>query len=301
MITTGTFVTNENRMELISSEPGAFPCICNRVDFSNYVGNCAGWHWHQRFEINYVIEGRTIEKIGNETYQVNPGEAMFINTNVLHQCESSDVKNPPKLYTVFFDTEFLTGGFNTVYSQKYVMPVSTSMGLPALHIKSDSSEGIRMLSCLMDMIELFDGEPFGFEFKIRSCLSDFWLYIFDATRSVRENSTNVNRVDDSKIRNMMEYIEKNYPEKIMVEDIAGAAGISARECTRCFSKIIGQPPIGYLNHYRIRQAAGMLVESDMTIGAIAEKCGFISDSYFGKMFRETMGCTPRHYRKEYNR
>ena len=102
-------------------------------------------------------------------------------------------------------------------------------------------------------------------------------------------------------RSKMEYIENNFSRKVMLEDIAAAAGISTRECTRCFSKLIGQSPVDYLNHYRIRQAAGMLIESDMSIGTIAETCGFVSDSYFGKMFKESMGCTPRDYRKVYNR
>ena len=30
---------------------------------------------------------------------------------------------------------------------------------------------------------------------------------------------------------------------------------------------------------------------------IAAKCGFVSDSYFGKTFRDIYGCTPREYRK----
>jgi transcriptional regulator GlxA family with amidase domain len=92
-------------------------------------------------------------------------------------------------------------------------------------------------------------------------------------------------MDDSKMRNMMEFIDNQYFEKIQVEDIAGAAGVSVRECTRCFSKVIGQSPIDYLNRFRIRQAAGMLVETDRAIGDISEGCGFVSDSYFGKMFK----------------
>ena len=33
------------------------------------------------------------------------------------------------------------------------------------------------------------------------------------------------------------------------------------------------------------------------IPEIAEKCGFMSDSYFSKIFREIYKCTPREYRK----
>lgn len=296
MISTDSFRANENRMELINSEPGTLPCICKYVDFENYVGNSVPWHWHQRFEINYLIEGETTTRVGQETCRMKPGDAMFINSNMLHAVDPVG-QSMPKYYTIFFDMDFLTGGFNTIYSHKYVIPVSSSTGLQYYNIRSDSAAGIKMLGYLADLIELFDKEPFGFEFRIRSCLCDFWLLLFEATVDLRAGSANATHLDDGKMRSMMEYIESHYGDKIMVEDIADAAGISVRECTRCFSRVIGQPPIDYLNHYRIRQAAGMLVETDLPIGMISEKCGFVSDSYFGKIFKEAMGCTPRSYRR----
>lgn len=296
MISTEHFKVNESRKELISNEPGLLPCICKYVDFEYYVGNRVPWHWHQWFEINYQVKGDAVSRIGQETIYMSPGDAVFINANVLHSVDPIN-EVLPKYYTLFFDMDFLTGGFNTLYSQKYVMPVLNSAGLQSFVIRPDSTNGIRMLGCLADLIELFDREPFGFEFKIRSRLSDFWLILFETTTEIRQKSTNSTQIDDAKIRNMIEFIENHYFEKILVEDIAGAAGVSVRECTRCFSKVIGQPPIDYLNRFRIRQAAGMLVETDRPIGDISGRCGFISDSYFGKIFKELMGCTPSDYRK----
>ncbi|MGI6012074.1 MAG: helix-turn-helix transcriptional regulator [Ruminococcus sp.] len=48
---------------------------------------------------------------------------------------------------------------------------------------------------------------------------------------------------------------------------------------------------------RIQMAAQMLLRSSDSITEISEKCGFSSDSYFGKIFRERMKVTPREYRK----
>lgn len=297
MISTERFTVNESRMELINSTPGALQCSCTYADLENYVENCVPWHWHQRFEISYLKSGRPIKRIGENAYTMNPGEAIFINSNVLHAVDPSDKADLPKYYSISFDADFLTGGFHTLYSQKYVLPLSTSAGLRSYLIRSDSPQGIRMLACLMNLIELFDQEPFGYEFRIRSILSDFWILLYEATSRIRENSSRTNPSQDSKVRTMIEYIEQNYADKIMLPDIAEAAGISTRECTRCFSKVIGQSPVDYLNHYRIRQAAGMLVGTDSPISLISENCGFLSDSYFGKMFRDIMGCSPREYRR----
>ena len=71
---------------------------------------------------------------------MSPGDAVFINANVLHSVDPvKDIL--PKYYTLFFDMDFLTGGFNTVYSQKYVIPVLSSTRLKSFAIRPDSSTG----------------------------------------------------------------------------------------------------------------------------------------------------------------
>ena len=83
------------------------------------------------------------------------------------------------------------------------------------------------------------------------------------------------------------------------EDIAASAGVSQRECLRCFRKNVGCTPFEYLNTYRIQQAAIQLIQTDRSILDIAVSCGFSTGSYFGKKFREVMHCTPREYRERH--
>ena len=54
----------------------------------------------------------------------------------------------------------------------------------------------------------------------------------------------------------------------------------------------------YLNQYRVRMAANELMTSIKPIAIIGEECGFASDSYFGKIFRQYMNCSPREYRRK---
>ena len=53
----------------------------------------------------------------------------------------------------------------------------------------------------------------------------------------------------------------------------------------------------YLLHYRIRQSIPLLVQGKDSITDISLQCGFSSPSYYTKLFRKFMGCTPREYTK----
>ena len=95
---------------------------------------------------------------------------------------------------------------------------------------------------------------------------------------------------------MLDYIHAHYSEHITLPDIAAAANISERECCRCFEKTIGMAPVAYVVNYRICAAAVMLEETDLPVTTVAERAGFNSPSYFSKVFRRQLNCSPKEYR-----
>lgn len=48
---------------------------------------------------------------------------------------------------------------------------------------------------------------------------------------------------------------------------------------------------------RLMYAAELLGSTDMSISQIAEQCGYDSDSYFMRQFKQHRGCTPTEYRR----
>ena len=72
--------------------------------------------------------------------------------------------------------------------------------------------------------------------------------------------------------------------------------LQTRECLRCFQYSIGQSPVEYLMNYRISMAKKLLEETNCSVTDIALRCGFSSNSYFGKIFREKCEETPGQYR-----
>ena len=191
---------------------------------------------------------------------------------------------------------FLSGMYNSLFEEKYFLPVSRNSALQLWLVKPDSLEHIEMISTEMKAIELCKQEPDGFEFDLRTRLCDFWRLLLKDTAAIRATARQRGNADTERMKAMMGFIHEHYGEKISLDDIAESASISTRECSRCFRRCIDSSPNDYLNQYRIRAAVRLLTESDMTILEISEECGFSSASYFTKIFRDTMRCTPKGYR-----
>lgn len=98
------------------------------------------------------------------------------------------------------------------------------------------------------------------------------------------------------MRKFLRYIETYYMYDISLEDMAASANVSKSEILRCFKTTLRTTPYKYLMDYRLQKAAELLTETDMPIGEIASRIGFGQQGYFGKRFKEKMGCSPGEYR-----
>jgi transcriptional regulator GlxA family with amidase domain len=154
-----------------------------------------------------------------------------------------------------------------------------------------------MIDHILQLTELLRDEPEGYELAVREVMSRFFLLLRKETEEVRAAEQKGNERDLDRMKQMLQFIYAHYGEPIGLDEIAGAAGISPRECTRCFHRAIDRPPVRFLIEYRAQMAAMMLERTGDSISSIAERCGFLSDSYFGKIFKEIYRCTPREYRK----
>lgn len=54
----------------------------------------------------------------------------------------------------------------------------------------------------------------------------------------------------------------------------------------------------YVKKYRIKRSLDFLDQKDYSIMQVAEMVGFDSQSYYTKVFRGMMKCTPQEYRRQ---
>jgi AraC-like DNA-binding protein len=289
------FHADDNNHEALPLASEGFPYACTRNEMDRYAENSISWHWHAAVEITYVEEGTVRVLTPEQEMILNKGDAVFINSGVLHFFQAVD-NCRCVLYAQVFDIHLLTGMYNSVFEEKYCSPVIRNSNLQAWKIHPESMTTVRMMESVLNGIELTTQEKEGYEFEIRTELGRFWLGLLKETEQIRERNPIRNSADVERLKKMMDYVSAHYAEKVRLEEIAAAAGISTRECTRCFRRCINSTPTDYLTQTRLRMAAEQLGQTDQSILEISENCGFSSAGYFSKVFRDAYGCTPNAYR-----
>ena len=297
MLIESKFSSGDQQQEILPVKRETMPYLCSITHLDCNPDKPIPWHWHRLFEINYVTKGELSFQTQDSTHIVAAGDADFVNYGVLHSCSALGTV-PCEYYTLQFDMHFLSGIYNSIFEEKYFLPVMRNSALQFWPIKPDSLRHLKMIESVLRIVEISRKEPFGYEFDVRSLLSDFWKQLLEDTKDVQAVAVPANAVETERIMIMTSFIKEHCGEKLSLEDIAASAGISTRECTRCFSRCINTSPNTYLTQARLSRAAELLSDSAKSIIDISEECGFSSPSYFGKVFREAMGCTPREYREK---
>ncbi|HET9224514.1 MAG TPA: ATP-binding protein, partial [Roseiflexaceae bacterium] len=98
------------------------------------------------------------------------------------------------------------------------------------------------------------------------------------------------------VKQVIGYIHHNAASGLSRQQIAEAVGVSKNYLTHIFHQELGISPWEYLTRYRIKQARALLRETNASITAIAAQVGFEDASYFGRVFRKQVGCSPQAYR-----
>lgn len=92
-------------------------------------------------------------------------------------------------------------------------------------------------------------------------------------------------------------IHNHCREPLRVEQLARESGMSVSAFYRVFSQATRKSPMQYLNEYRLKRAAQMLMHEDATLSAIAGECGFCDEFHLSRNFKRYYGQSPSQYRK----
>ena len=106
---------------------------------------------------------------------------------------------------------------------------------------------------------------------------------------------------DEMVKQAQDYIEKNYAEKITVDELASSLAISRRNLERRFKKVTYNSIVEYVQRVRIETAKMSLEKEKENVNEAMYKAGYSDIKAFRTTFKKITGLTPVAYRSRYNK
>ncbi|SFC91093.1 response regulator transcription factor [Clostridium uliginosum] len=159
-----------------------------------------------------------------------------------------------------------------------------------------------------DMIDVFDIENnklnnnVDYKKNFNSCLDihDIENNLIDILDNLFDMLIyNRNLSDTDELKFLLNYIEKNFRNNIMLQDVADHMKFSSPYLSKSFKKHIGTNFNQYLTNRRIQEAKKILKNTSTSINVLAFDIGYNEPNYFCKVFKKLEGMTPVEYREKH--
>lgn len=99
-----------------------------------------------------------------------------------------------------------------------------------------------------------------------------------------------------RLRQIEELIEARLDQKLTVQELAAALGLSAGFFARAFAAALGQAPHDYVIDRRVARARDLLNNKAFKLDQVALACGFSSHAHMTATLRSRLGVTPGQLR-----
>lgn len=275
-----------------------YPVSLFYLDLHKSYMNRIRWHWHEEMEILILNDGIAEVSTDNTSYTLKPGQGIIINQNVMHAIYSHNQENCT-FYSFVFHPDFLFGHKSSYLQTQFLLPIQSSRLFKMLVLDEANAWHERMLDAVNDAIAVNMTKPFGYEVATKGHLCRFWSELIGQLPQMETAPSPQASLDVQRVKQAMLFIRTHHAEPLSLDEIAGSVHISKSECCRCFSRTLQMTPFEYLMKYRIFEAAKKLMahsDEPMSIADLALSVGFNNTSYFNKLFKKFLGCTPTYYR-----
>ncbi len=245
----------------------------------------------------FVSEGCGEISVGHERYTLKKGDALLINSGISYHLLT------PKEHVVYL-------AFNFDYTFEHNKLVTPIPPLLPTQFTPD---------CMIEHVTFEDMPIFNEHcvlrglYKVHTALSSirieymhrllyhemkesriFSQVLIEAARTLK---TPVLQHKKSIAPRILDYIHEQYSCSLTNQKIAEVFGFHPNYINSLIKACTGMSLHAYLLHVRLSYAADFLENSTLSVGEIAEACGFYDIFHFSRIFKQKMGSTPTEYRR----
>lgn len=250
-------------------------------------------HWHNAAEFTLVLRDGCRYRVNDIFYDLNAGDVLFVWPHQVHETVHS-----PHGSAIFiqFPSLIIENNLDLVFISRFLFAFKHLSAGDNPELASYISEKF------FDIRRIHNSSDPLSETKCKLCIYEILLKIGEYV--IEERKKNLESVGDSGagwhyIRAACNYIVENSSEDVTQADVAKHVGLSTFYFSKLFKQYMHMSFPAYLSNVRVKRAASLLLEEDMSITECAFLSGFQSTTTFNKAFLSITGYSPRDYRKLY--
>ena len=244
-------------------------------------------HWHEYLEFLWLREGRLTAIVQADTFELEPGDLLIINSGELHMTRISQRKSYCPYVLIQMSPQRLSEYF----------PGKEGLRFSSLIRREEIRESGALFNSLSAMQQLFEDHDDGYQllFLARFCEFLHALYKHHSASSLRRTE-NATARDLNRVMAVVSWVRAHYREPLSLEDAAGYLNISREYFCRIFKKYTGQTFLDYLCMVRTTRFYEQLRSSDLSIPELMEQNGLTNYKTFLRTFHCLYGTTPQKMR-----
>jgi AraC-like DNA-binding protein len=251
-------------------------------------------HWHAALEVNCVLRGQASVYMAGQTYLMQAGDALAINSFAVHAGQIlCHAEADYRIITFLYPIERLYALIPN-YNALVVSLAPSDERTPA------QQSAYHQLYQAFDLFyQLEQGEPPFFRIDQQALCYQILYLLFKNFSARRAPDTQYipNRCSHPQLYEVVDYILKHYMEPLHRDQIAKACGYSTRHLANRFKATYQLSLMQYVTRIQALKAMQLLQTTEQPLSWIAAKVGFSYPYALTKAFKHAFGLTPTEYRR----
>lgn len=217
--------------------------------------------------------------------------SLGVNTAVIHGIGSVSVKLSSEDSQLQYDC--ISFSINVPYGDQFIESMGIYIDKPFLI--SDDTVIKNIIRCIR--IQEFSDENRKNEF-LEAAMRMLLLAVSEQVSSrIKMPSSDIPHYRE--LFSLRNSIYTNPVKEWNIDEICTRLNISSTYFHRIYSAAFGTTCRQDVINSRLALAEKLLMNTDRSIGSIAEECGYENDSYFMRQFKQQRGYTPTEYRRKF--
>ncbi|MDF2724735.1 MAG: hypothetical protein K0Q59_4410 [Paenibacillus sp.] len=222
-----------------------------------------------------AVKGSFIYTIGEHTFRLRKGEGLFIPQQTMRTGRTDDVPGPHQMFITYFR------GVPEADMEPFVQE--------PYRIFQFTSQYEHLHQRFSVLNEAWIGKLPGYRLISRGIILEMLGTLQRELAGAAHSQAQRNLT-----MRVQQYIVQHYREPLRLDELAKEADRSPAYVSTVFKEVTGRSPLSFMHEVRVSAARELLLNTDMSVEAIAESLGYCNQTYFAQMYKKIVGHPPTH-------